>query len=472
MIQPQQPDTGMRKLFLRFYLTVVICFLVSSLGIGAIYKRLIDRANQRYLTDIFDTTITIIEKELGDLPPSLWHDVVSRIADKNNAGVGQDQDPAQVPPETGKELRAKGFVSKIPVPVQIENLDAYVLSPENQDALKDGDIILLYDQDLYLHRIHDTNQMVVLGPIPYLKRMDAVSWEDWLALGLMCLALGLPTWLWLRPFWRDLMRLTRQSRALGSGDFAVRVELDRQSALAQLGATFNRMAHDVEELTASRQALINAVSHDLRTPLARLRYRLEALRGQATEAQFSAIDRDLGQIDELVQEWLTLSTLNSSKVRMELQPVDLMPWLLRLAAEHANEFVSLQVENMTGIDAPWVEMDSYYLGRALGNLINNARRYGGKQVRVGLEYLDGWVTIHVDDDGPGIPAAARERLMQPFERLDTSRNRDTGGFGLGLSIVSMIMREHSGRAEISDSPLGGARLTLSWPSSLRDANLL
>ncbi|MBY0446968.1 MAG: HAMP domain-containing protein, partial [Burkholderiales bacterium] len=202
----------MRQLFLRFYLTVVVCFLASSLVIGALYKNLLERSNEHYLSDIFKTTISVVESTLGDLPPSIWHDEVKRL--KN----------------------------KLPLPVEIETLSTYTLSPSNQQALINGDIIFLQNQDVYLHRIPDTGLMVVLGPVPYLQRLDNFAWADLVALLLMCAALGLPTWLWLRPLWRDLQHMARQSRQLGEGDFSTRVTLHEGSTLNSLGVTFNRMA--------------------------------------------------------------------------------------------------------------------------------------------------------------------------------------------------------------------------------------
>ncbi|MDR3412634.1 MAG: ATP-binding protein [Formivibrio sp.] len=430
----------MRQVFLRFYFTVAVCFLIAALLIGSAYKQLVDRANQRYLTDIFTATISIIERELGDLPPSLWHDEVKRIADK------------------------------IPVPVQVEALDSYVLSPVNQNALKDGDIILLYDQDLYLHRIHQTDVMVVLGPIPFLSKTDRISWEDIMALFLMCLSLGIPAWLWLRPLWRDLLVLTRQGRRLGEGDFTARVALEENSALALLGGAFNRMAHDVEELTSSRRAMIDAVSHDLRTPLARLRYRLEAIKAGANIVPaIAAIERDITSIDQLIEEWLTMSSLDKPEMQMERLPLEIVPWLERLVAEYSFEGGPVEVINQTAVPSPVVEVDSYYLGRVIGNLLNNALRYGGKRVRLTLLWVENVATLHIDDDGPGIPESERARLLLPFERLEASRNRSTGGFGLGLAIVAMVLRAHGGNVAIDASPWGGARVTLAWPTPLRDA---
>ncbi len=433
-------QSSMRQVFLRFYFTVVVCFLIAAVLIGSAYKALVDYANQRYLTDIFSAAISIIERELGDLPPSLWHDEVRRIADK------------------------------IPVPVQVEALDSYTLSAVNQRALKEGSIILLYDQDLYLHRIHQTDVMVVLGPISFLSKTDQITLEDVLALVLMCLSLGVPAWLWLRPLWHDLLELTRQGRRLGEGDFSARNVLQENSALALLGNAFNRMAHDVEELTASRRAMIDAVSHDLRTPLARLRYRLEAIKAGAEPAPtIAAIERDLASIDQLIEEWLTMSSLDKPEVHLEQQPLEILAWLERLVAEYHFEGGAVEVVNDTLAQCPLVDVDSYYLGRGIGNLLNNALRYGGKRVRITLAWVDKVATLHIDDDGPGIPESERARLLLPFERLDASRNRHTGGFGLGLAIVAMILRAHGGDVAITESPLGGARVTLAWPTPLRDA---
>ncbi|QKJ66543.1 two-component system sensor histidine kinase RstB [Deefgea piscis] len=428
----------MRQVFLRFYLTVVVCFLATSLLIGGIYKQLIERTNQRYLTDIFKSTVSIIEEELGDLPPSLWHDEASRLR------------------------------GKLPVPVQIEKLGEYSLSAENQKSLEKGDIILLLDKGLYIHRIHKTDQMVVLGPIPFLTDLDNISWLDFLALLMMGAALGLPTWLWLRPFWRDLLQIIQQSRRVGQGDFAARVKLDESSALASLGVTFNSMAQDVEQLTTSRRAMIDAVSHDLRTPLARMRYRLEAIKSGADSGpQVAALERDLGQIDALIEEWLTMSSLDSPQMQMNIQPQAMLPWLGKIAAELSLSGKAPQIVNQIDAIDPYLEMDSYYFGRAVSNVLSNARRYGGDTIVMTLKWHEGMAQLLIDDNGEGIPEEQRSRLLQPFTRMEGSRNKATGGFGLGLAIVAMILRGHGGQVTIESSPAGGARIILAWPSPLR-----
>ncbi|WP_255988378.1 ATP-binding protein [Chitinolyticbacter albus] len=427
----------MRKLFLRFYLTVVVCFLASGLLVGVFYKQMLERINRQYLNDVFQSTIIIVENELGALPQSLWHDEITRLR------------------------------NKLPVPVNIEAVDAYKLGPALLQSLMNGETLYLPARNIYIHRIPDTQLAIELGPVAYLARLDSVSWPDVIGLILMSAALGIPTWLWLRPFWRDLLALTRQSRALGRGDFSARTELEESSPLEPLSGTMNRMAQDIEELSSGRQAMIDAISHDVRTPLARLRYRLEAVKAGAPVDSFIAgAERDLVHMDQLVEEWLTLRTLERPEMQPEAQPFEALPWLVRQLDEFAVTGDAVEFINASGSDEPWLWADRYYLGRALGNLVNNARRYGGGRVRVTFAWHDGQAALHVDDDGPGIPENTRERLIKPFERLEGSRNRSTGGHGLGLAITSMIMQGHGGSLTIGDSELGGARMSLTWPSPL------
>ncbi|WP_148713964.1 ATP-binding protein [Chitinolyticbacter meiyuanensis] len=427
----------MRKLFLRFYLTVVVCFLASGLLIGVFYKQMLERINRQYLNDVFQSTIIIVENELGALPQSLWHDEITRLR------------------------------SKLPVPVNIEAVEAYQLGPALQQSLMNGETLYLPKRNIYIHRIPDTQLAIELGPVAFLARLDSVSWPDIIGLILMSAALGIPTWLWLRPFWRDLLALTRQSRALGRGDFSARTELEESSPLEPLSGTMNRMAQDIEELSSGRQAMIDAISHDVRTPLARLRYRLEAVKaGAPVDGFIAGAERDLAHMDQLVEEWLTLRTLERPEMRPEAQPFEALPWLARQLDELAVTGDAIEFVNASGSDEPWLWADRYYLGRALGNLVNNARRYGGGRVRVTFAWQDGNAALHVDDDGPGIPVDARERLLKPFERLEGSRNRSTGGHGLGLAITAMIMQGHGGALTVGDSDLGGARMSLSWPSPL------
>ena len=430
----------MRKLFFRFYITVVVSFLISVLVIGAIYKNEVRGTTQRYLIDIFETSLYLIERELSDYPESEWEDALNNIR------------------------------NRIPLPVEIEALDAYVLSPENQKALREGSIIRLEDSNLFLQRIPHSEYLVAMGPVSYLHYVGTLQWIDVFAILSLCLTLGVPTFLWIRPLWRHARELTQVSRRLGSGDFAARAVLPDTSALADLGNTVNGMASNIEELIAGRKVMINAVSHDLRTPIARLRYRLEMLRGVTAEATgaekvIEQIGRDLDNLTDMTEELLLLGNLERPELELNTQPIVIRPWLDdMLAGFDWGDTPPTLTCNLQDDQA--VLGDPYYLGRAVANLIVNARRHGGGQVAISALWRDQQMTIHVDDDGPGIPAESRDQVLQPFTRLDVSRSRKTGGYGLGLAIVQRIMRWHRGEVRVGDAPLGGARLTLVWPTPL------
>ncbi len=180
------------------------------------------------------------------------------------------------------------------------------------------------------------------------------------------------------------------------------------------------------------------------------------------------MEGDIGVIDNMIEELLLHSRLDHGKI--ELQPTDIavLPWLQQVLSEHQPDTgkLTLQLHNHTGLADPQLSFDSFYLKRALSNLLRNASRYAEHNIDIRLGWNDNVASLIVDDDGPGIPEQEREHVFQPFVRLDTSRDRRTGGYGLGLAIVSRIMQWHNGEVKLSQSPQGGARFELRWPSQL------
>jgi signal transduction histidine kinase len=157
-------------------------------------------------------------------------------------------------------------------------------------------------------------------------------------------------------------------------------------------------------------------------------------------------------------------TADSRLPGLHPEPLPLMPWLREICAYLAVELESVRF-NLRAVevsDTFTAYLDPRQMGRAVSNLLCNAARYAHAQVDLSIECADNLILLHVDDDGPGIPETARERVFEPFMRLDESRNRESGGFGLGLAIVQRIVEWHGGHASVSQSPLGGARFTLQW----------
>lgn len=436
----------MKRVFLRFYLGVLVFFLLSALVVGGIYKHVLKENNRRYLADVFQTTLTLIEIELREVPEQQW-------------------------PQRVANLR-----QRLDLPIAIETLDRYVLNDEHSRSLIAGGIVLLPERDVYVQRIPKSDSVLTIGPVDYLFFARKLNWIDVLAVLSLALALGVPAFLWLRPLVRHARELSLVSQQLGQGHFSARAHLPDTSPLADLAQAINHMARSMGEMVQTRKTLIDGISHDLRTPIARLRYRLEALRGTTPDplAQkiMHQIERDLDNLNEMTEELLIFSRLDQPEMSLERHPVAMLPWLEQILAELSWQQAPPAIQNLTGDEDPIAAIDTYYMGRAVMNLVNNARRYGESAVEIRLVQQQAQTQIWVDDDGPGIPAHARETVLRPFARLDEARSRHTGGHGLGLAIVQKVLEGHQGQVLIEDAPLGGARLILSWPTELIEKSAL
>lgn len=422
----------MRRLFIQFYLLLIVCFMVAAVAVGVVYKRAINDMGDRYLSDLLRITLTMIENDLKGVPPELWGETLSKI----DYGVA--------------------------FKVRVERASDYPLDEEAEQALKRDQIVMLSDSYLFLQRMPDSDYLLVAGPLRYLFFLHQLQWLDYLLLGLIGLSLAIPVLLWMRPHWRSLLALERTAGALEHGQFGERVELSPRSSVYRLGQAFNRMAGGIEALIASKKRLIDAVAHELRTPLARLRYRMAMLDGAASAPVLAGMERDIDAIDSQIEELLLHSRLDRPEVPLHPESFAVEPWLAERLADARALAPELDWQ-LAPLTLPLAWGDRALLSRALDNLLGNARRYASHTVRVTLSEAEAHYRLSVDDDGCGIPEPERARVLEPFVRLDVSRGRDTGGYGLGLAIVSAVARAHRGTVEVQPSPLGGARIVLCWP---------
>lgn len=268
-----------------------------------------------------------------------------------------------------------------------------------------------------------------------------------------------------------------------------RAHLPAGSLLLPVAQSLNGAARSLAALADQRKIMIDGISHDLRTPIARLRYRLETLRGAAADNPFlfkllAQANRDLDSLNAMTEELLIFSRLDRPELNLHPQNVEWTHWLLHLLQEcnWQDAMPELQIcrdgktvilndfDDTIGENGEFLEIfadcDPYYMGRAIGNLLNNAQRYGAGLVAVTLEDAADHLVLHVDDNGAGIPKSARQSVFQPFSRLDAARQGTTGGHGLGLAIVKKVVEAHAGRVEIGDAALGGARMSLILPKIL------
>jgi len=287
---------------------------------------------------------------------------------------------------------------------------------------------------------------------------------------IVALALLLPIALWSRRHWQGLQLLARVADEFGAGKLSARARLRARDAAYPLAERMNAMAARIQELVEAQKSLLHAVSHELRTPIARLEFALELLADRAgdpaadpadLEQRIAAMHGDLGELNALVGELLSMSRLDGAG-EPQRAPLDVAA-LLQACAEGLHPRPGrLRCAWDEGLGS--VNGDRRLLDRAVGNLLRNAQKYAVHDVVLAARRADGRLELAVEDDGPGIPDEERERIFAPFYRLDRSRDRATGGFGLGLSIARKAVALHGGTLHVERSALGGARFVISLPA--------
>lgn len=294
-------------------------------------------------------------------------------------------------------------------------------------------------------------------------------------LGLMGLAVALGLYPVVRRLTNRLEGLQRGVQRWGDGDLSVRVPVQGHDEVADLSERFNAAAERIEGLMASQKSLLANASHELRSPLARIRMGLELMETPANDTPLrqrtrAEILRNMNELDQLIDEILLASRLDAKEA--DLGTVEGVDWVGLCAEECARVGAVLEVpQGLAHLESQGV---AKLLRRMVRNLLENARRYGsaegegqdvqeqGLSIVLTLSQQETQVHLQVCDRGPGVPAVWRERIFEPFFRLPGASER-VGGVGLGLSLVKSIAERHGGRVTCADRPGGGACFKLVLP---------
>jgi two-component system OmpR family sensor kinase len=299
-------------------------------------------------------------------------------------------------------------------------------------------------------------------------RMEAIRFA------LIALFLLIPIAWWSRAHWRALGALSRVADDFGQGMLTRRTQVKKASIIYPLASRMDQMAERIAGLLEARKSLLHSVSHELRTPLARLEFGFELLRSAAASpalvSRIAAMEADVQELNTLVSELLNLTQLDhpESLQRKAFALHTLLHDCARaLQPSLKNLVFTVDVPNDLGD----VVGDQRLLARAVNNLLGNAAKYARTRIvlsarREGI----GAVLVTVEDDGPGIPEAERDRVFEPFYRLDREADLARSGFGLGLAIVQKALALHGGSITISTSARGGAKLTLHVPAGEASKN--
>jgi two-component system osmolarity sensor histidine kinase EnvZ len=276
-----------------------------------------------------------------------------------------------------------------------------------------------------------------------------ILWMVGSSLILLCVA-----GIFLRNQVRSLRRLAAAVDGFGKGRPVVFTKVEGALEVRQAAAAFIRMRDRIERQIRQRTEMLAGVSHDLRTPLTRMKLALALV---TDDAASSELNSDVAEMERLVHSYLDFARGEGTEIPIE---TDIGLLIEDLAAAARRDGTPLTVVPGPELVLP---VRPNALRRCLGNLIANARRYG-RHVWLSMVPADDGIDILIDDDGPGIPESERERVFRPFIRLDASRNQATGGVGLGLTIARDMARSHGGDVRLETSPLGGLRARVHLPS--------
>lgn len=374
-----------------------------------------------------------------------------------------------------KRLQRVESLSQYDLEIQLDDSPPEDIDERQLSRLDDGDIIIRLlperrGMSLYSRLPGESaeHQWLQIGPVDAFEPMP-LSLLLVLLLVMLVVLTG-TIYLIIRSVEDRMARLEQAASRIAGGHLDTRVKVESGDFLGRLGMAFNGMASQVQSLLRAQQEMIRAVSHELRTPVARIRFAVQMVEDMsddpAVQRQLKGIDNDIDELDNLIDEILTYARLGSDQAHGIVLHTELLD--CRAMAERVVEALAGLHGHLTlsiaGDQEAEAVAEPRYLQRALQNLVANACRHASSRVVIRLQVDQRAVRIDVEDDGPGVPEADRAEVFKPFARLDDSRTRRSGGYGLGLSIVQKIMAWHGGSVLVDDSPeLGGARFSLLLP---------
>jgi two-component system OmpR family sensor kinase len=343
---------------------------------------------------------------------------------------------------------------------------ADIAGSETLDRLKRGEISYMQATRGESWALKQLNENYVLA----LKSVEPGSQRGLLEWGLTSffyalIALVIMIWIW--PLTRDLRALEKAAARFGNKNWSFDATINPRSQIYPLAETFYKMAARIDGLIASHRDMSNAVSHEIKTPLARMQFEIELAQQMQTAPEVKAslgnIKTDIAAINDLVTATLDYAILERADMSLNVGAYDFTT-LIPAIAEYVRRDTRPEIRMCAEVhgNADKVNCDVHLVESVLKNLLYNASRYAKREIRVTFSSHDGINELLVDDDGPGIPELDRKRAFESFVQLDQTRNKKAG-FGLGLAIVKRAIEWHDGEVVISESPLGGARFCATWP---------
>ncbi len=424
-------------LFWRSFLLIAALIVVSVLASFQIYRIYEREPRGRELAQQTVSVVNLTRAALVNADPVLRRELLIELNEREGIRIYPVTNEEKLAP-----LPADPLLTQVATRVRAQLGKATRFAAE-RDALEGFWVSFYIDED----------EFWVMLPR---ERFDPDFGLGWLGWGAALLALALlGAWLIASRVAQPLAGLAEAARRIGRGEAPAPLPEGGERELRTVQAAFNRMTGDLASMERERAMVLAGISHDLRTPLSRLRLALEMSGAEAAAAQ--GMNADIEEMDQVIGQFLDFAR-GDGEAR-EPVAVD------ALADEVAAHFATLgKPVRRTGASRVTLSAARMALHRALMNLVDNALRHAGGEIEVGTSRIDGQVTLEVLDRGPGIPSGEVDRLKRPFTQLDEARSGQ-GGAGLGLAIVERVARAHGGRFELAPREGGGlaARLVLPAP---------
>lgn len=417
----------MARLFIQLYLLIVATLLVVGWGLDRLWQLYGD---QVALDDHgSNSALLLLQHELEKLPPEHW---ALHVEEANRAM------PAQILLFDGRQIVGETV----------------------QEKLDRGEVAHLQSgSDYWLHLKQVPGSDSVLALKQHRHAQERSPFE-WLLMLIFYAAIALVIMIWVWPLSRDLKILERATRRFADNSWSFEADIKPNAQLFPLARAFRQMAARIEALISSHKDMSNAVSHELKTPLARIQFELAiAEKADDIETMRRHIDNikgDVNEVNALATATLDYAILERADFSLHISRCQVAE-VLAAIVEHASAEAGAapQISFHNGAPSLQVSCDLHLMERLVKNLIYNATKYARRRIEVALAQRGGEFRISVEDDGPGIPAGDRERVFDSFVRLSPC-GAGKDGFGLGLAIVKRVAEWHNGSVRVTESQLGGA----------------
>lgn len=351
--------------------------------------------------------------------------------------------------------------------LSIEPLSQFILPTPLQNQLNNGEPLVLESADRYsIHALLPNEQKVLSLNVPHgVKKVDNENLQ-WLLTTVFYVGILLVIFIWLNPLIRHLRELSKSARLFGEGQLDRRIKPSSSSFIADIENEFNRMAARIETLVSDNKLLSSAVSHDLRTPLARLRFGIEAIKETKNpEKQIKYIQHlsnDINEMENLVSVLLNYARLDQNKVDLKIAKIDLKELVQQCVEALEPSTIDIQLSSDT---SSLVQGDYNFCTMLVNNLLDNGLKFAKQNIHITLINEGHHLILIIEDDGPGIPKEERQHLLKPFAR--GKKQQTSTGFGMGLAIVARIASWHHARLTVGRSTtLGGAEFKICFPKDV------